>query len=502
MTFRQSIPGSVCYSTGTNEEIFELNPLGAVEKRVGNCWCELFESAVIALDPKTQPGVTNMLEVDFNVLIQLAAVEYPVTVDSGIVLMGYSTAFIPIQQVNDETILWHLETAKHDSQFKTTELEAIKSTWLKRSRLEDLQSHITLVGWCPEAVTLLGTENMNKSVKWSNSKLKQSSWHWKGTNLQLVAQSAAPLQIGGQVGFSFDRTINTLRFSPLKNYLKCLNSASIEQIVLYDVSEHRAWLVPLICVLHQMLLVYWNNVPEEFRKADIPLAQPTSDGALASLAALRDDSNSVIEASESEQLTVRDLILGFSVNLSKTSLQPPRRAEIYGYEFMDIIMDSTKTELKRKHIDKGGLAWASLLNEVNCLFCSGLSDAIIGLRADTPNSPCNQLPLGLDWMAVSVRSIDALNRKQGGDGVGFLRQLSSQHFWLLKGAPFQRCQHGNDSAVSCWRTNSVLQEMQNQKYARTIGKQEGESFPNGAIVFGRGRTLCEVVPQTRKSIAG
>lgn len=38
-------------------------------------------------------------------MLQLSAVKYPVLVDSGIVLLGYSTALIPIREIDDETIL-------------------------------------------------------------------------------------------------------------------------------------------------------------------------------------------------------------------------------------------------------------------------------------------------------------------------------------------------------------------------------------------------------------
>jgi hypothetical protein len=90
----------------------------------------------------------------------------------------------------------------------------------------------------------------------------------------------------------------------------------MEQIVLYDVSESRAWLVPLICVFHEML-AYWQMIPMGYRKNTIPLAKPAPNGASESLAALSDSGGCLIEGSEEDRLTIRDLILGFSVNISK-----------------------------------------------------------------------------------------------------------------------------------------------------------------------------------------
>lgn len=135
-------------------------------------------------------------------------------------------------------------------------------------------------------------------MTWSDAKVKPITWHWKGANLQFLAQSAAPIQIGAQAGMSFDRTINTIKFTPAGNYLECLNSSSMEQIIIYDVSEGRAWLVPLICVLHHMLLAYSQTIPAGFGRQDIPRATPSSDGASSSWTALRDNGGYVISGWE------------------------------------------------------------------------------------------------------------------------------------------------------------------------------------------------------------
>ena len=140
-----------------------------------------------------------VMETNFRMLLQLAAVEYPVLVNGGLVLMSYSTALIPVKLVDTETILWHLETASNASQLKTTELRGIKGNWLKTTDLEDLQKKKALLGWRPEAVTLLGTGLLN-TVQWSAAKAKHSTWTWKGANLQFLASSTAPLQLGAQLG--------------------------------------------------------------------------------------------------------------------------------------------------------------------------------------------------------------------------------------------------------------------------------------------------------------
>lgn len=71
------------------------------------CWQKRFGSAVIARGP----GIADRQHHPPCRGLELAAVEYPVLVHSGLVLMGYSTVLISIRGTNDDMILWHLETS-------------------------------------------------------------------------------------------------------------------------------------------------------------------------------------------------------------------------------------------------------------------------------------------------------------------------------------------------------------------------------------------------------
>ncbi|KAL4922784.1 hypothetical protein BDW62DRAFT_171747 [Aspergillus aurantiobrunneus] len=485
LTFRRPKKGTISLSTCKSGRVeVGLQQLYPAMPDNKCCWFSLFDSAVIAAEAQTSIDQEMLLETEFHLMLQLAAVEYPVLVDKGLILMGYSTALVPVRLFDDETVLWHLETASHDSQLKVTELTSIKGSWLKTPKLEDLQSKKALVGWCPEAITLLGTGQLN-TPQWSNARTKKTTWSLKGGNLQFIATSTAPLQLGGQAGFTFDRAINTLRFNATSNYLKCLNSSAKDQIVLYDVTECRAWLVPLICVFHEMLLAYWRRIPSQYRHPDIPLASPMSNGAAATLAALRDSGSLTVEGAMEDRLTIRDLILGFSTNLSRATVQRPGRTEIYGYEFMDITMDARKGELKRKQISKEGLLWISLLEHVNCLFCCGIGDVIRGSKADIKDSPCNRLPKGHDWLAASMHSIEELNSRHGGNCAAGARRLSSQHYWFMTGSPFQKCDHIQGSQVSCWSSNPLLQNITTRPISLQQEYKHPEHCGDGAVVFGR-----------------
>ncbi|CAG8386133.1 unnamed protein product [Penicillium salamii] len=503
LAVRKPAPGIIGLSKSTSEiwsgvlgSVHQLDPIQPFPKftRDNRCWHGLFNEAVIipAVGVKSQ-APSRGLELDFMQMLRLSAVEYPVLVDSGLVLMGYSTVLVPIKETKDGMILWHLETANHESQFKVSEIKATKRRWLKVNSLEYLQSKRALLGWCSKADILLGTDQMSLDVTWSDAKVKASTWHWKGANLQVLAQTAAPVQVGAQMGVSFDRSLNTVRFAPSDNYLRCLKNSTVEQVVLYDVNTQRAWLVPLVSVLHHMLLVYSKGILTEHRGSDPPktsIGDPdnfVSDN-FASLKALADNGEVVLEQSGGI-LTIRELIMGFSVNLSKTSFQKPVRSEIYGYEFMDILMGSPRSELKKGRVRKDGLAWSSLLDGINCLFCSDLGDAIVGRRVPD-SSPCNNVPMGSDFMVASMQSIDSLSTTHGAKSQPEFRKLSHTQFWQLSGSPFQEC--GEHCHGNCWVCPEFLQCIR----ASHSSKKSNTVIPDhsgGALVFG--------APQKGKMIA-
>lgn len=169
LQFRKPIPGKVCLSTGTSKVFsfwlervreFPVTPSDNV------CWRGLVDAAVVALKPSIEhPKPCRGLELDFKAMLRLAAVEYPVMVDSGLILLGYSTALIPIQLTDDNMVLWHLEVATHDSQLKVSQLQATRKPWCRVQSFEELQSRRALLGWCSKAEVLLGTNRLEPTVR-------------------------------------------------------------------------------------------------------------------------------------------------------------------------------------------------------------------------------------------------------------------------------------------------------------------------------------------------
>ncbi|PKY08708.1 hypothetical protein P168DRAFT_301355 [Aspergillus campestris IBT 28561] len=472
LTFRTPRNGvTVMVSTGSfNGSRFTMSETHMLSSPA--CWSQLFENAVVVVMPAEVFPTNGLLKLSFGALLQLAAVEYPVEIESGLVLMGYSTALVPVD-INDR------------GQLRKSELLATQGSWLQRQTLEELHTAEALLGWCASAQVRLGTDSLEANVGWSDAKVKPTTWRWKGANLQLLAQSAAPIQIGAQVGFAWERAVNTVRFTPGGNYTRCLASSMLEQAILYDVSAQRAWLVPLLSIYHHMLLVYHSMMSPPGDRRPIPVAIP-SNGSASSLESLRANGAVAVEGVGEDTLTVRELIMGFSINFSMTTLQPPRGSRIYGYEFMDLVVGSPRSDLKTIMVERPGLGWAPLLNELPCLFCAGLGDAIVGTRASKLDSPCNYLPVGRNLLASPVETIQTLCRKQGSTLTNEHRRITRDYVLALSGQPFIRCVHGAGTS-SCWdHPEEFIQKIQRGADADSGEQARGETGPptRGAVVLG------------------
>jgi hypothetical protein len=465
-----------------------------------SCWHALFDSAVIALEPSMKLAEDCWLELDFDVMVQLAAVEYPVRTDSGLVLLGYSTALIPVKRLDDGTIMWHLESRPRESrsQFKTAELSATRFTWFQTLELEELRSKKARLGWSSQARVLLGTGEIPRTVTWSKREIQSTSWRWAGANLQFNAQSTAPIQIGGQAGITFERLPTAVRYNPADNYLKLLHDSSREPIVLYDVSDKRAFLVPKLSVFHHMLLAYCKNQLGYSHSPILPLAQPGPDGGHASKEVLSEKGDFVIARGGEDILTLRELVMGFSINLARTSLHQPNGSDIYGYEFMDIVHTKPTSELGKTKLRKEGLSWAPLLEHIPCLFCSSLGDAISGTRASTIESPCNKLIKGLDFMAASMRCIDVISEQEGNDNEGINRSFPDSYSWTLSGTPFSPCQHTN-STSNCWEDVSFLQGICYRGRHISASGVSLRPWANGVVVFGAEQRKLRIIAMLLQS---
>lgn len=170
------------------------------------------------------------------------------------------------------------------------------------------------------------------------------------------------------------------------------------------------------------------------------------------------------------------------MNFSNTDVRPYKRSHIYGYELLDLVVESPCSELKTTTVKRQGLGWAPLLIEVPCLFCTGLGEAIIGMRSSKQDSPCSSLPQGKDILASQLETLQTLCNKQGSTFTSVSGKVTQTHALVFQqGQLFTQCDHSMGGASSCWdRPEEFVQKL--QKLQRGTGGTDHRTGPNRVVL--------------------
>lgn len=154
------------------------------------CWVDMFVAATVAhLDLGSRVWGKG-LEVSFDLMTQLGAVQNYCWVDDvsgtgeaagkgGYILIGFFTALIPVARSPDGcSIQWHFE-ATGDHLANVHSLKSLQSEWLKMNDIKTLQTAKCFVGWCQSANILLGTNQISYNMGWTGLKQRSKSLHLK-----------------------------------------------------------------------------------------------------------------------------------------------------------------------------------------------------------------------------------------------------------------------------------------------------------------------------------
>jgi hypothetical protein len=482
---------------------FTLQRLSPLPIGQYSCWHALFTSGVVCYSPIIQTASTEEsgygLQISYDCLIQLAAVEIPVLVNGGYVLTGYSTALIPTRTLED-SIQWHFE-ASTEGQIDPYALKSLEDGKFSTvDDLERLRKSRCYVGWCSSAQINLGTQNLKDIFTWSDGRIQKRTMHWKGISLGAQAVSSAPAQIGGNFTSQYEFTINTQRFNPSASYSKMLRANSKQVALIYDDGSRRAWLVPkLSLILH--LAQRWAKY-YDIGEGVIPYAQWGTNGDSAE-SILAGSGSLVILGKGEDAFTLRQLILGLNTNLlgSMEKSELSAHQKLFGFEAMDVITEPPSGgHMRRMKISKKEKGWINIANMVDAVVvCSNLGSAI-SPAGKRDNPQCNEVPRGFDYLTASVPVLQTLFKKDISIVEASLKtagfKFGENNVWELSGSPFEECLHASVTSGSCWESENVLQIVYEDNWTRKVYSQISRRRPTpgqprialqGAVVFGKSR---------------
>ena len=435
----------------------------------GSCWTHTLEHGIIASLDSLIPRAP-LLFTTFPIAFQLAAVSTPSRFENGWYFFGGFTALIPVEKRTDGSILWHFESTEDDI-LTPSRLQSLKRRWYQTD-LDELVSSHAVIGWSARGAVMFGSQastDLSSAAHTHNNRLLKLTQ----VNIQTSLQFLAVLTIASAATIA--PLDNRIKRSPPLNYGRLLQTMKHKPWIIYDVAGKRAWMIPLVSLVHQMILatptVEGQNPP--------PCAPITIDGS-GSLDVLTKNADHVVWQMGGNRTLLRDLVFDLVDQLYRTEPLFTRTNDLVGYQLADIIngeatMQPLFVTLQPKP------SWVSLLKSIPCLLADHLGEVIVSLRSPVDSSACNLLQTGQNLLATTVQTLSWVSRRCG------QKDLNNGSWLLPRGrawgptpGTFSDCGHDGESGEGCWANPEFIQIIQHKaKYYPEVEIPE-----TGVVVFG------------------
>jgi hypothetical protein len=190
------------------------------------------------------------------------------------------------------------------------------------------------------------------------------------------------------------------------------NEAIIQQILLYDLVEERAWLVPKLSVLLHMAHAWAQKFDPQVQ---LPFAVAEADGGKAAWETIQQNARFDLSIHHgAEAFTLEDLITGLWERLEAT-----RRASNEGWtlrkklqcvDFMDVVNGGPLYVLS---IDRPRGNWIHLIDVVDTILVSAnIRDVILPQDSSNLSEDSSKVPKYKDYFAATILSLQCLSRNE------------------------------------------------------------------------------------------
>lgn len=493
-----------------DSEIMEISllPLEPILDDDACCWHSLFANSVIARGFPIPPRSEQIgLEIEFSIMANLAAILYPLQCFKGIVLKGLSTILIPKQRQGD-SVQWHLVHGAPEKKISMAEVAPDLQQFYETQDLQQLTASRAFLGLYRIAEVHLGTkESGYRNLNHSHASRERS-------RIELRETSAS---VGGSVSGMWNFMIG-MKFSKQKGLRvvedqsrilleRRLKNSQSQPVLMYDVGDHRGWLVPEInALLHITQACIARDNDLEPLLDSMPHAQASVDGA-AAFSAIHDGKKFEIRKADQSFTDqpqyfidfIKQILVGFERrkevvltrdNRSNMPITTPFGGPtLYGWEVEDLITGSMFYDRKEIKLNKTAGDWFRITKEradLLVLFCKGLGEPIKPCPETSHCKVWNPIPIHRGYLVATVQCLQQLSKEYDSNGpkTTCSTQLAPSIYWHrpLESKLFEAC---NSGAI---RGCNRIQEVKDNKRANDPGLLAS----NGAVIFGKATSASQV----------
>ena len=477
---------------------FEMRSPG---EEARSCWFPLFTNPVIAFGfPTALRNDSEVgLEIPLDMMAALGGARHVVDFEGGLVMKGHSAMFVPLKRY-DQSIQWHLILRSEEHRIRYRELgnECPNRAMLNEVDNEALLSTRAFLGWWPSSETHLGTADAAYgNIDWSSAREAKRPAKFAGANIGFQTM------VTGQLNFIMGAKDGRFHLSQKGPFQRKIQFAENTPVVLYDIDDHRAWLVPALNVMLHIIQTRHHLSPYKINGKDITLTPviPKNGKCAATEAVTSNQLRQLYDhdLTAETKYCYKDAILDLWSQIERLmekedsiesgtglALHGTMQSQIYGWEYMSLVHEKNYRR-KEAAIAKTSGGWVDLIKDIDVLvlFATGLGDII--KPVSNLSNLCRHwrtLPKGKDYLAVGVPILEMLYTEAGSrQSRKYLS--SSDHQWHRGSVLFEHCSDITSCRCECDRTQQIYHD----SLFRTFGhvRPPGNLEENGCVVFGLSR---------------
>lgn len=389
------------------------------------CWTNLFSYACIT-DLPSLGSAKEGLEIDFSLLLQLAAVDQEVVTENGPIFLGFHTALIPLDP--PESKRWHflategrqITPARVKREFGKRKKEKMEGSnvWFQGNLEQDYRKGNVYVGWCTAPLVEIRSDTTSVDVICKASglppvqHLEELTERSSGNDVSFFSRIGFfGFSIGASGGKKKERKFKQVslvaKYTQERNFEGVLTSARATPCILWDQYAERAWLVSAVSalLLASMRYVKWKKysfksmqIDGQFRSAPVDHAPEFTNTTIGPETALR--KNQMLLVDRADGVTVNDEVLfqdivkqmwtemSIGEDLCCSSATGKKHEEkecIIGYDLNEVVCGK-KIYLRSLRVSPCIKNWQPLAhaNEAQVIFCRDIGTVI---RCNPPTEP-------------------------------------------------------------------------------------------------------------------
>ncbi|KAH6677360.1 hypothetical protein B0J14DRAFT_636069 [Halenospora varia] len=504
----------------------------------GSCWHPLFRNPIIV---KGYPILARVngekgLEIPLNMMAGLGEASRVTNFDGGLLIKGFSTMFCPTQQMKS-SLLWHFLYNDDGSRMPYLSADNISGGRLSIQDVDSpfLEHSRHFLGWASSVEIHAGTKDVKyEDIEWAGSSLATA-----GLAIQNASLVAGKFLSGG---VSFVRGIQDTPIYIGRGggpYAQEVHSARNMTVVLYDVGEHRGWLVDgasaLLHITRTQLVSNPYCESDLFRLEDFQYADSNAGVSAANVALMNKKNRNMVifedvetstesrsnvdEVAEDQvkrvtkRWTYQDLVRqtyhileqihDYQTKMMASPTLGVRcspREKLIGFGFMDIVDGQNELLPRVATLKASGRGWVDFTRTIRAITLLGKGFGEIIRPKKDSNKLCeywHHVPTGKDYLVASTTTLKEISRKYGNFGFDSL-ELANGIYWHKPDKLFESCQCKPISKKGiCDRVQVLLPpSLGTKKHPHPF------KFPDGAVIFGRSKRFPWRWPSKGEPVKG